>query len=57
MLELSRCLMTLRFHELVLVRMNDKWDKTKTHDELNSWRKSFEASSVKIAHEEDMTWL
>ena len=49
--------MTLRFHELVLVRMNDKWDKTKTHDELNSWRKSFEASSVKIAHEEDMTWL
>ena len=47
--------MTLRFHELVLVRMNDKWDKTKTH-ELNSWRKSFKASSVKIAHEEDMKY-
>ena len=26
----------------------DKWDRTETH-EPNSWRKSFEASSVKIA--------
>ena len=26
----------------------DKWDRTKTH-EPNSWRKSFKASSVKIA--------
>ena len=34
----------------------DKWDRTKTH-EPNSWGKSLEASSVKIAHEEDMTWL